>query len=110
MWKPYTIVRDESGRVEYRYATVCSYWLYGTIALLVSGLLLASPPLYYLAFASIAAYFALVTLPGFKVAAALRSAAADGDVAIQGSRWSWARPLTYVVRSDAPAAGDPPTG
>lgn len=97
MWKPYTVVRDERGRVEYRYSTVCSYWLYGTIALLVSGLILENPALYYAAFASMAAYFALVTLPGFKVAAALRRAAADGEVTMSGSRWSWSSPLTFVV-------------
>lgn len=105
MWKPYTIVRDGDGQVEYRYATVCSYWLYGTIAMLVAGMILGNQPLYYLAFASIAAYFALVTLPGFKVAAAIKRAAKDGEVTMRGSRWSWSRPLTFVVRTDVPDAG-----
>ena len=99
MWKPYTIVRDGAGQVEYRYATVCSYWLYGTIALLVTGMLLENPPLYYLAFASIAGYFALVTLPGFKVAAAIKRAAKDGEITMRGSRWSWSKPLTFVVHT-----------
>ena len=98
MWKPYTIVRDDPTEVVYRYATVCSYWLYGTIALLVAGLILENPPGYYLAFASIAVYFVLVTLPGFKVAAAIKSAAKDAEITIGGSRWSWSRPLTFVVR------------
>lgn len=106
MWQPYTIVRDDPAQVEYRYATVCSYWLYGTIALLVAGLMLENPPVYYLAFASIAAYFVLVTLPGFKVAAAIRNAAKDADVTISGSRWSWSRPLTFVVRSKPREAGE----
>ena len=108
MWKPYTVVGDGTARVEYRYATVCSYWLYGTIALLVTGLILANPPLYYLAFGSIAAYFVFVTLPGFKVAAALRSAAKDAEITISGSRWSWSRPLTFVVSKGRPDAGDVP--
>ena len=106
MWKPYTIVRDDPAEVEYRYATICSSWLYGTIALLVAGLILENPPVYYLAFASRAAYFVLVTLPGFKVAAAIRSAAKDAEITIRGSRWSWSRPMTFVVRRKPPKADD----
>ena len=106
MWKPYTIVRDGNAQVEYRYATVCSYWLYGTIALLVTGLILENPPVYYLAFASIAAYFVLVTFPGFKVAAEIRRAAAEGEVTIRGSRWSRSNPLTFVIRKSTPDEPD----
>jgi len=108
VWKPYTIVRDDPEQTEYRYATVCSYWLYGTIAFLVAGLILESPPLYYSAFASIAAYFVVVTLPGFKVAAAIKSAARDAEITISGSRWSWTDPMTFVVRK--PPQQPPDTG
>ena len=40
MWKPYRVVVEGPGHARYTYSTICSWWLYATIALLIGATVL----------------------------------------------------------------------
>lgn len=109
MWKPYSITGDGGREKRYRYSPVCNWWLYATIALLGTGMILDVPTLGYVATGSIALYLVFVTLPSIAVAREIREAARTGSVEIRGRRWSFADPITFVVTesSDAPGSEVP---
>ncbi len=108
MWQPYRVVEEDAKEIRYSYSTICSWWLYGTIALLLAATVFEQSLLAYPAFASIALYLLFVTIPGLKVAAAIRAAAKSSEVRITGSRWSFSNPLTFVVEKPVaePESGD----
>lgn len=101
MWKPYRVVDEDAGHVRFVYSPICTWWLYATIALMIAATVLEQKVFAYPAVASIALYMLFVTLPGFKVAAAIRAAAKSSEVRFTGSRWSFANPLTIVVEKRA---------
>jgi hypothetical protein len=104
VWKPYTEIEVDGQQKAYRYSPVCNWWLYATIALLGTGMILDVPALGYVALGSIALYLVLVTLPSIGVARKIRAAARTANVEIRGSRWSISDPLTFVVREPAEPA------
>lgn len=104
MWKPYTVVEDDAQQKAYRYSPVCNWWLYATIALLGTGVILDVPVLGYVALGSITLYLVFVTLPSIGVAREIREAARTRGVEIRGSRWSISDPLTFVVLQPAEQA------
>ncbi len=108
MWRPYEVVDDGAGRTRYTYSTACTWWMYGTIAVLAAAIVLELSWLAYAAFASIALYLLFVTIPGIRIAATLRAATRASEVRVTGSRWSFSNPLTFVV--EKPAAGQEPGG
>jgi len=108
VWKPYTVTEGDGQQKRYRYSPVCNWWLYATIALLGTGMILDVPALGYVAVGSMAFYLAFVTLPSIAVAREIREAARGGTVEIRGSRWSIADPITFIVTApEAPGSEVP---
>ncbi|MEE4384767.1 MAG: hypothetical protein V2J02_22450 [Pseudomonadales bacterium] len=97
MWKPYRRIEETRDRVVWRYSPLCSWWLYGTIAVLLVGIWQGSLVIEGIAIASACLYLLFVTLPGLGPARAIRSAMRNGSVTMHGSRWSFSDPLTFRV-------------
>ncbi len=107
MWKPYTLTEDSESHLTYRYDPICSWWLYGTIAVMFLGIAAENLYLEGLAVASIFAYLILVTIPGLQTARMVKRAMRTSSVSMTGNRWSFGNPLTIRVLKTA--APDEPT-
>lgn len=93
MIKAYTIVDESATHTTYQYSTVCSWWLYSTVALLFIGYLVPLIWLSVIAVASVFSYFAVVYFPALKIARRLKAATRNNSVQLSGSRWSFSDPL-----------------
>lgn len=93
MIKAYTIVDESVTHTTYQYSTVCSWWLYSTVALLFIGYVVPLIWVSVIAVASVSSYFAVVYFPALKIARRLKAATRNNSVQLSGSRWSFSDPL-----------------
>lgn len=97
MFKPYLKVDETLTHVSYRYSAICSWWLYLTLALMLVSFLVDQLVVISATLVSIVGYIIFVSIPGYRVATNIKRAARAGTVNMSGSRWSFAKPLTFRI-------------
>lgn len=111
-------VSRTEAEVTFRYRTVFSYWMYGSVMAYVAALAFDAPRAIELAaIGTVFAYFVLVYVPSRPTTKKLQQAMKDSSLKMEGSRWSFDNPLQITVPVEffaPPAAADsesgPPTG
>ena len=108
MLRPYNIVEESEETLTLQYNPACTAWLYGLIGLLAVEIVAETGWLLWIFFAGLAAdrrydtglaaYFVVVFVPALKTTGEIQKAAVHGEISLEGSRWSLARPLRVTVR------------
>ena len=97
MLRPYSIVEESQETLTLQYNPVCTVWLYALVGLLAVEIVADTGWLLWIFFAGLAAYFVVVFVPALKTTGEIQKAAVHGEIRLEGSRWSLARPLRVTV-------------
>ena len=95
--KTYIEIEANDEHILYQHNTLCGWWLYLSIVLMVIGFAPALSIIGSVGAASILIYAVVVFIPSWRVARVLRQAVFIKGVRYSGSRWSFANPLRISI-------------
>ena len=95
MIKAYTKTHEDDQKVVYQFNAISLWFLYISVALMISGLL--HPLLYLFGAILLSTYFLLVSLPALKINREINKYAKHMGVKVIGSKWSFSNPLQFTL-------------